>query len=345
MKVLMIEDAQNDIEGIVEHCKEKKWDYRVCSFEKEFEEIEEFDPDVIILDLQKKEDESFPGSSLIKTIWEKSFRPFCVFSGQIVDSVIEKEEFPSPLVKFINKGDESPVIEYLSKIEPYIEVISNMQKEMKSAFRRSFDVFDQIFSDGITDGQIITYLCNTRMKNAFMLDLQGKVLPAWAQYEFTLLSNEFTTGDIICSKEYDEKDINDRIYYVILSQSCDIIHKKVDRIIVAKCQNIKKVIEKFELGKSKDRLKGYLNMGYFNNYFFLPSFLGRIPELAVDLKDIITIERENLKEFVKIISLSSPYTERLIWAYMQNACRPGVPSLDVETWAKKIMSDEEERTK
>ena len=55
------------------------------------------------------------------------------------------------------------------------------------------------------------------------------------------------------------------------------------------------------------------------------------------MKDIITIEFDDLVKYKKIISLSSPYCERLVWAYMQNACRPGVPSLDVQRWAEKLI--------
>ena len=151
MKVLMIEDNTDDIAGIIDYCMEQGWEQENKSFEEGLAYIEEYNPDVIVLDLQDKADDCFPGSSILDKIWNKSFRPVCVFSGQIVNAAIIKENYTSPLVCFVNKGDEAPVIEYLSKIEPYTSSITKMQKKMHEAFRRSFDVLQYVFQDGIAE--------------------------------------------------------------------------------------------------------------------------------------------------------------------------------------------------
>lgn len=344
MKVLMIEDNPADIAGIIDYCKEQGWEQQNKSFDEGFSYIEDYDPDIIVLDLQNNEDDRFPGASIIDNIWNKSFRPVCVFSGQIVSAAIDIGSYPSPLISFINKGDETPVIEYLDRIAPYTSSIKKMQKKMHEAFRQSFDVLQYIFQDGIQDENIIAYLCNSRMRDSFLSELQESTLPAWGQYIYPSLSEQLLTGDVICLEdEFRQKALQDRTYYVILSQSCDIINKKIPRVLAVKCKNKKTLREYISLSdktaKARDKLSSILNTGYQNNLLILPSFGEILPDLIVDLKDIFTIECCDLEKYKKIISLSSPYCERLVWAYMQNACRPGVPALDVKKWAEKLIPD------
>ena len=341
MKVLMIEDNVEDIEGIIDYCKELRWEQETKSFDEGLRYIEEYDPDIIVLDLQDKVDDSFPGSSILDIIWNKSFRPVCIFSGQIVNASVDGEKYPSPLIRFITKGDEGPVKEYLSQMAPYTPIIRDLQEKMYEAFRRSFDVLNYVFLDKILDKNIIAFLCNCRMKESFSLELQDSTLPAWGQYIYPSLSEHMLTGDVIClDDDFNNKAPQDRTYYVIISQSCDIITKKTSRILAVKCKDSQMLSALNLPSKTKEareRLTKYLNAGYEKNLFFLPSFGEILPELVADMKDIFTIEFYDVKKYKKIISLSSPYCERLVWAYMQNACRPGVPSLDVQRWAEKLI--------
>ena len=343
MKVLMIEDNVEDIEGIIDYCKELRWEQETKSFDEGLRYIEEYDPDIIVLDLQDKVDDSFPGSSILDIIWNKSFRPVCIFSGQIVNASVDGEKYPSPLIRFITKGDEGPVKEYLSQMAPYTPIIRDLQEKMYEAFRRSFDVLNYVFLDKILDKNIIAFLCNCRMKESFSLELQDSTLPAWGQYIYPSLSEHMLTGDVIClDDDFNNKAPQDRTYYVIISQSCDIITKKTSRILAVKCKDSQMLSALNLPSKTKEareRLTKYLNAGYEKNLFFLPSFGEILPELVADMKDIFTIEFDDVKKYKKIISLSSPYCERLVWAYMQNACRPGVPSLDVQRWAEKLIPD------
>lgn len=344
MKVLMIEDNTDDIAGIIDYCAEQGWEQENKSFEKGLAYIEEYNPDIIVLDLQDKADDCFPGSSILDKIWNKSFRPVCVFSGQIVNASVDIEKYPSPLIRFISKGDEDPVKEYLSQIAPYTQIIKEMQEKMHEAFRRSFDVLKYVFQDGIQDENIIAYLCNCRMKDSFSLELKESTLPAWGQYIYPSLSENLRTGDVIClDDDFKNKAPQDRTYYVIISQSCDIKTKRIPRVLTAKCVDTKILYDRLSLStkvdKARSKMRSILNAGYQDNLFILPSFGEILPDLVVDMKDISTIEFDDMGKYKKIISLSSPYCERLVWAYMQNACRPGVPSLDVQRWAEKLIPD------
>lgn len=346
MRVLMIEDNQDDITGIIDHCEEKGWEHEVCpDFGNGLLKIDCFDPDVIVLDLQNNEDTTYPGTGIINKIWEKQFRPVCVFSGQIVNSAVEKGHYPSPLIRFIDKGDERPVNDFLDQIEPYIISIKDMQQRTHEAYKRSFDVLEFVIEDKITDANIIAYLCNNRIKDSFSFELEDSALPAWGQYIYPSLSKHFSTGDVVCCQdELNNKSLEEKTYYVIMSPSCDIVHHKISRILAVKCKNIKSLctdlcLPSHDSKEARKKLSKILNTGYFNRFFILPSLGKILPDLIVDMKDICTIEFGDLDKYKKIISLSSPYCERLVWAYMQNACRPGVPTLDVEKWAERLIPD------
>lgn len=346
MKVLMIEDNHADIAGIIDYCDEKNWECDVKSFDDGLSFIKENDPDIVILDLQDKEEDGFTGRNIIKQIWEKNFRPVCVFSGHIVDPKVEEANFPSPLIRFCPKGDERPVIEYLSEIAPYVDSIKKVQNKMHSAFRDSFGILEYVIKDNILDENIIGYLCNNRIREFFSNEDEEIKLPPWGQYIYPVLSKSFVTGDIVCKKaEYDPNST--KCFYAVLSQSCDLAYKKVKGVLLAECDSIE-VIKQKNPGENftQKELISLLNEGFSRKYYPLPELKGVIPDLVVNLKKIIVVEtKEFFKEYKAIVSLSSPYRERLVWAYMQNACRPGVPTLDAEKWAKKILPDEEDEGK
>ena len=343
MKVLMIEDNADDIVGIIDYCSEQGWEQEVKNFDECFQYIEECDPDIVILDLQdKSEEETFTGRNIIKRIWEKSFRPVCVFSGHVVNPNAEKEEYPSPLIEFYPKGDESPVIKYLSAIAPYAHSIKEMQIKMNNAFRSSFEVLRYLIKDQITDENIMGYLCNNRIKEYFSNDEEDIKLPPWGQYIYPVLSKNYSTGDIVCETRKYNSCTSAKNFYIVLSQSCDLAHRKVNNILLAKCCSINSVIKKKkDEDLTQGELESLLNEGYIGKYFPLPKLEGVIPDLVVNLKDLHTMSIESfLSEYRVIVSMSSPYRERLVWAYMQNACRPGVPTLDVKKWAESIIPDD-----
>ena len=65
--------------------------------------------------------------------------------------------------------------------------------------------------------------------------------------------------------------------------------------------------------------------------------------MAVYLKDLelILLERINGegKTFERVASIDSPFRELVAWAYMQVACRPGLPDRDTETWSEEIVKE------
>ena len=347
MKILFFEDREEDIQGIVDYCVDQGYEYCHDKFVEGYSKIEYYNPDIIIVDLKNAQD-NFEGCDILDKIWEYRFRPTCVFSGQINETTIEKEHYPSPLVEFITKGNEKPVIDFIERVAPYVQCIREVQEETYKAMRRSFDFFSLAMKDGITDSSKLAALCGNRIKAYFDNENASKDMPVWSQYVYPIMDEHISTGDIIMVKGSTEQTKIQNRFFIVLSQSCDIAHSKIKEILVAQCYDIKTLLRKrfiaedqYEM-RTPDELKIIFNAGFINEFFPLPEIEGVIPNIAVNLKALKLIPKANLSNgYVKIASLSSPYKERLVWAYMQNACRPGVPDLAVEEWVDSLCPQSE----
>ena len=338
MKIYLIEDKREDIQGILDYCEENNHKTEVGIFENAIDKLESFDPDLIILDLQNNTDK-FDGCTTLSQIWQYHFRPTCIFSGQIVESLVDEEEYPSPLVRFIPKGDEQPVIQFIETIAPFADSISSMRRETNSAMRKSLDFLKLAIEERIYDCKVLSSLFGNRIKAYFDEQVHEADMPIWSQYIYPALSNLVSTGDILVKKTDDLS--NPENYRIVLSQSCDLQQKYIKNVLVAKCFSIERVIYDKSNGTSrrraKDELVRILNTGYINKWVPFPGIKGVMPDLAVNLKKLELIELTVIEsEYSIAASLSSPYKERFVWAYMQNACRPGVPDLGVEQWIAQL---------
>ena len=165
--------------------------------------------------------------------------------------------------------------------------------------------------------------------------------------------------------EMDEADK----YRVIISQSCDLAHKKIDAVVCLKCKSIKDGILKClgdkarcSVGKAggltketkagiknaiiENHLTSTMNTGFFQQWGILPELKGVCPDMSVDLKNIELIKfdkisktKDNLKgyQYYRVASLDTPYVSQLVWGYMQNSSRPGAPDRTVEKWLERML--------
>ena len=42
-------------------------------------------------------------------------------------------------------------------------------------------------------------------------------------------------------------------------------------------------------------------------------------------------------DYFRVASVDSPFREQIVWAYMINSCRPGMPDRNMDLWAKELM--------
>ena len=97
------------------------------------------------------------------------------------------------------------------------------------------------------------------------------------------------------------------------------------------------------LAKLKDRLPGtVLSHGYFEAVIPFPCLEGRIPTMAANLRDLEFIPVDDIgiseKAFLRVASVDSPFRELIAWAYLQIACRPGLPDRDFSLWSDEIIA-------
>jgi len=342
MKVLFIEDDESAVQGIKDFCDDKGYSYEHPPFEDALSYIEKYDPDILVLDLKNNDTDGFEGCDILDKAWEYNFRPTCVFSGQIVPSTIEQEKYRSPLIRFVDKGNDNPVKKFIEDIAPYTSCIRAVRIEAHKAMRKSFDFFNLAMKDGIIDSNVMAALCGNRIKAYFDNENSNNDLPIWSQYIYPIMSEDFSTGDVIMLNKPQSGVDYENNFFVVLSQSCDIAHRKIKCVLLAKCFPIDRIL-KVNKGsgdiyeRTPDELKTIFNAGFLNQWVPLPGIEDVMPDIAVNLKKLTMVKLEDLStNYQKVVSLSSPYKERLIWAYMQTACRPGVPDLAVEEWIHSL---------
>ena len=96
----------------------------------------------------------------------------------------------------------------------------------------------------------------------------------------------------------------------------------------------------------KKRLRStILTQGYSDAIIPFPCLEGHIPTMVADLRDLELIDnqkvggRDSGRPFLRIASIDSPFRELVAWAYLQIACRPGLPDRDFNSWRDEIVED------
>ncbi len=360
MKVLIIDDQKDSVSGIIDFCEDKSWDVQWSDFVNCYKYIFEFDPDVVILDWREDAEEIEAGKGILESIWDNGYRPIIIFSANVafIDVANLKEE--SNLLKIIPKGDENPVNNELLQIEKYVVSLSSFRKDMSKALIKSLNSVEYIKDqDGVADNAV-SYILSKRASSYFEEIYSDNIEPYWVQYACPPMSNSLCVCDIIriCSEEGKENEeglVNE--YRVILTPSCDMVcvggrAPKVTHVLCAYCDKKEKFHNMTLVENPKDeninKVVSKLNVGYNNRYVPLPRLPQKIPYMTIDLKhvDLIPIDeiatsaekKTASTKYYRVASVFSPYREQIVWAHLQNSCRPGVPDRNMNDWAKDLLT-------
>lgn len=306
MKVLIIDDDELSVKGIFDHCNDKHWDVKVENFEKCYENLLIFDPDVVILDWCETASGKSLGEDVLKTIWKNGYRQIIIFSGrqELID--ITDELSKSTLLKSFPKGDEDPVINYLDNNELYFNVLTQYRNEVGNAIIEAFNVIKPIqeASENYIGDAPIKYLLARRTADYFDLEKENLKLPQWGMYTYPPVSNSLTVCDIIKKVPVDDNQAPAaEAYRLILTPSCDMVSEggrnpKVKEIVCAKCFDKEIMVSAFSRGiknsKLKDKLGSALTSGAIRNWVALPKLVGVCPTMCTDMKrlEVIPIESE-----------------------------------------------------
>lgn len=369
LKLLFIEDEPSSVEPVLSLIKREQADMQcqVSGFGEAEDEIASFRPDIVILDLLVGGASPEPEPEGLKTrdfIWDQHFCPIVVYSAR-PDIHDEKNE-AHPFVKSIQKGRDSPqrVLEALQELRPHVEALHGAEEHIQQSFALAMrdvapDAF-RFFDDAERCNDVILRAGRRRVA-ALMDDLsaRGDRLASWEQYLSPPIGPNIQLGDILMKADGEKND--PASFRLVLTPSCDLVASdgrapKVDNVLLARCISIedaltriqmkpgrKKLKDEKELGAFRERLtKSILTQGYYKEMILLPSLEGKIPSMAADLRSLELLPLANIgssgKAFLRIASIDSPFRELVSWAYLQIACRPGLPDRDFDAWCDEIVS-------
>lgn len=365
MKVLIVDDNVDAVKGIRHFCDDVSWECIVVDFGDYKDKVNEFNPDVIVLDWKSDANDDDAGNEILDSIIQNNFRPIIIFSAleqAIPDISYTKNK---SLVYRFSKSDETVVIKKLQDLKPYIDAIKETRNKMNEALIESTKVIHNFIElDMKPEAKVVKHMLNQRTSHFFNSEIfDGVKHPAWIQYEYPPVTEHFLVADILrkVNESTDFNKVGDfSDYAIMLTPSCDLAREKNIKVLIANGgqspgefnANCKlKTTENVMAGKGLDKLekmKTSLSHGVINSKIAIPVLKNKIPNMCFDLKQIELISLQKIAknefeivytqhEYYRIASINSPYREHFVWAYMNVACRPGVPERDYIEWAKGML--------
>lgn len=354
-RILIVEDDNNMIEILKEAFSRLLVDCEVfpCGFADAAQKIAEILPDVAVLDIFEDQitGESINAVQLpLAYIWNQHFCPIVFHSAHPL------EQFSSdnhPFVRCETKGGGSldRVAAHIKEFAPEIDGLRAIRDELSRSIHETLvKVSPLIWEPGKSSLELTNKLLRAvRRRMAATLDHPAKPsekLEAWEQYICPPIGKDLLTGDILLASSRDNKD--PASYRLVLSPSCDLVIGRpntLKQVLVAECVRVKKFVEKTRLPRETlvEELPRELTKDQVSGLMVLPAFSKVIPLMAANLRKLSLIPYADIapqsgetKLFIRIANLDSPFRERLAWAYLQIAGRPGVPDVDVQSLAADI---------
>lgn len=138
MKVLMIEDNEETIHGLIDAVDERGWEHEVATFKDAQDKIITFDPDVIVMDWMFDDEDAELGKPILEDVLSKEFRPVIVFSAHDLSTVLEDTINEFPLINFTRKGgDDSELACTIDGWKESAVALSNLRHNMNTALVES----------------------------------------------------------------------------------------------------------------------------------------------------------------------------------------------------------------
>ncbi len=358
MRVLFIDDDETSVQDALEKLKSDGHECIYNTFENVGAKVKDSRPDIVILDMMQGVVEDPTGTGGITSfedIWNTRFCPIIAYSANpdLLDEAPDGHA-DHPFVAKISKGknSEDNLSTKVQEFKNRLEIIENTRTEIDGILQNTIrEVVPYIFREepelGLTKEEAIRHLSRRRVAASMDKDLLycAKIAP-WEQYIYPPLDSSPELGDILLEKLHNTNTAEG--YKVILSPSCDLVTGggrgcKVENVLVACCDPVAEMLDKAQIGKKEDKLTAVLTQGYVKEFVPLPALPGVIPNMVINLKklqlipySVIKNEDETNVQFLRIASIDSPFKEQISWAYMQTACRPGVPDRNFEVWKEQI---------
>lgn len=311
----------------------------------EFEEgislVEQYDYDLVVLDLQKegKDFDEMAGIKILERIKNIAFIPVIFYTGH----ANKIQDLVSEIVGVVNKGDgfDNLKQEIQRIIDSRIallkgQVYNLLRESLRKYFWETVDVDKKVFVPGKSDVSL-GYLLLRRFANSLSKEnikhLLGddKIKTDKAHpmefYIFPSSGGEYEAGEILYQHN---------VFYIVLTPTCDFIEegnrkRKVGKVLLAIAQDLKdtEFYKKFESNKEKhkDDFARIIESRKGDRYFFLPG-TPFLPNLLLDFQSKTMFDYEELKNFSRVAKLDDPYAQSMISSFIRYYNRIGFPDID-----------------
>lgn len=330
MKILIAEDKPETIQSIVDYCKDHRIDFKILDeFDNVIPALKLEVYDTIILDLKKDPGQDYPGYDIFDQIWTQQFVPVIIFSAYY-DNINNKVDHP--FVSYFDKSQEDSVILCLAEYLKMNNKIVNIRNKMNDLFIQSLRFVNEKDSDEVQFQRVLIGMKNYLDDNQTDIDL-----PADVQYISMPSYKSLTTCDIIESIPQHDAISS---FYMIMSPWCEIA--QANNNIDLEC---KFITDNTGMNSSqRERLLKHSNDGGYQNYILLPD-CKYFNKKVVDVTKTIIINSKEISvnpnesdlskyKYRKIISIASPFRERMIALCYNNRSRIGVPNINNDSWWK-----------
>jgi CTP synthase len=354
LRILFIDDDKSSVRPAMEWV-ETDYSCELVSFPGFEDAIEKYQPHIAIVDRIEGTPPSGTdeGESVFDAIWNRHFCPVVIYSAFPEED--EDDRKKHPLVLRVTKGaDLDPFKTAIQTLSPHAQAIESAERHIHQQFalavREVAPYAALVFTDPVQYNDAVVRYGRRRLA-ALMDELSLGMLASWEQYIHPPVREDIMLGDVIRLKG--GKPDDPEAFRVVLTPSCDLVASsarkpKVEWVLVASCCRVKQGIQgtalcKHSIEELRETLTStMLTQGFYQKIVPFPGLKGKIPLMMADLKklDLIPVSEITLDEsgkYIRIASLDSPFRELISWAYMQIACRPGLPDRDCETWKEEIM--------
>mgnify|MGYP001604817104 CR=1 FL=1 len=348
----MIESLKSAFNRLLGQCEVNS-----CGFANAAERIAETLPDVVVLDIFEDQVEGISVDAVEAPwcyIWDQHFCPVVFHSAHVV---AQYQSLSHPFIRYELKdpGSLERVANHIQSFAPEIEGLRAVRRELAQRAGETLrHVSKLVWQPGKPAAeQADLFLRVVRRRMAAALDhgaMHEEKIQAWEQYIYPSIGEDLLTGDLIRATSGDQND--PQSYHLVLSPSCDLVlgQGPNEQVLVADCVPVDEYLEKAKVdsqklnsSKHREKLGSELTKDQVAGLTVLPMFPGLLPLMAANLKKLsllpytdIATKKDETKLFTRITSVDSPFRERLAWAYLQVAGRPGVPDVDVEALAEAI---------
>jgi CheY-like chemotaxis protein len=369
--VLIIEDDEIFAGGLKNKLEESSYGVEIKDFSDGLKEIENINPDVVVLDVFQGEVQNGnkSGMEISTYIWERMFVPLIFASAASFE--IEKNLEEHPLIRRIQKTSTAfkDIVDLVTDLMPFgtgiKEIRAGLCYDAEQTTQKALTETTPHTLKGITTtpaDECLALIKSTARRRLSVImrqksEEERSCLFAWEQYIYPPPdSSHFLTGDILVSSSGDRN--KPEAFRVALSPSCDLANPRIDCVLVGKCVSIEEFCSKNGISpkeskkkEAQEKLKSMLTQAQSSGYQILPSYSNLIPVMALSLRNLELFKISNMtkaksatgEDFERLASMDNPFREQLAWAYLQIAGRPGVPDRNLEIWIEEIWDHRQEK--